>query len=420
MSTASNLFEHEHKNEVILRIVTLCSEKEESEYVNSLMLSLFSSILCNKAIALKSEYLTLDLLNSFSDSLLTDYYLESVSKLSDKTIEFIESRFVSQNGYRKPVSEEDCSRDAPEMLRLIKSASDNFVDDANFLFQYTSYGSNNSGLRSVELIHDKLCAEVKKHRENRKLLQIKRKIFNIITVAFFTLLLILAFVFTYNSIVSSNYPKPICIEDENKSEIEQSVYIEFGQVLTDSIISEVINSRSVKVNFFHRNLYAYGNVLYEYGKDETKVVCYSNNPKTLIMRRGNVFLGKDVRHIYVLDNPSMLDIKLHPENHKCTLHIPYGTLDSLSINSNVNNIKTAMYDIKEMTIYETWYENLCLRFYKEFHCKLTNLLGQSVVKTPISWLLTLFCYVLFYHCCVLIMRRNVICIMGIIIILERA
>ena len=75
--------------------------------VETFLLSLFCSQLYRKAAELGRDRISQDLIERFGDNIINDYYAESVSGISKKSLRYLEEHLLTASGYRNMLAYED-------------------------------------------------------------------------------------------------------------------------------------------------------------------------------------------------------------------------------------------------------------------------------------------------------------------------
>lgn len=127
--------------------------------VDSAILSLYLSRLFDKMIAEGESEITSDLVETYSNNIILDFYNDAITNLPESSIEWLEDTLINDDGRRD-------NRDRSTVLResgLSDSQLDTLVNDVKLLRQF-SYGGD---LR-IEYIHDVLCPVIVERRRKRK------------------------------------------------------------------------------------------------------------------------------------------------------------------------------------------------------------------------------------------------------------
>ena len=97
----------------ILEKVSKCPHIEDDEEVlkdiaiETCILSLFCSQLYKKAVELKRNTITSEMIDKFGDNIINDYYHECMKKVSKDSVTYLEDRLLTSSGYRNSLAYED-------------------------------------------------------------------------------------------------------------------------------------------------------------------------------------------------------------------------------------------------------------------------------------------------------------------------
>ncbi|MDR1459044.1 MAG: hypothetical protein LBI60_02385, partial [Bacteroidales bacterium] len=121
------------------------------------LLSLFCNELNKKRKDRKEEQITTELLQEFGDNIITEFYENTMSKVSTKTAVYLEDRLLTQKGYRDSVALGDA---------LANGVTGDEIDvlQANRLIRVDEW----DGTKRIEFTHDVLCKVAKEKRDKRE------------------------------------------------------------------------------------------------------------------------------------------------------------------------------------------------------------------------------------------------------------
>jgi hypothetical protein len=124
------------------------------------LLSLFCNELNKKRIASDSLIISMDLLNEFGDNIITEYYENTISLISEKSMLFLERALLTSKGYRDSVALSDALENGVtnEEIDLLQSNRVIHVDEWD-------------GTKRIEFTHDVLCKIAKEKRDERRVNQ---------------------------------------------------------------------------------------------------------------------------------------------------------------------------------------------------------------------------------------------------------
>ena len=94
----------------ILEKVSKCTHIEDEEEalanlsIETCILSLFCSQLYKKAVELKKDMITSELIEQFGDNIINDYYHECMRKISKDSVAFLEDRLLTSSGFRNSLA----------------------------------------------------------------------------------------------------------------------------------------------------------------------------------------------------------------------------------------------------------------------------------------------------------------------------
>jgi hypothetical protein len=121
------------------------------------LLSLFCNELNKKRKDRKEEQITTELLQEFGDNIISEFYENTMSKVSTKTAVYLEDRLLTQKGYRDSVALGDA---------LANGVTIDEIDvlQANRLIRVDEW----DGTKRIEFTHDVLCRVAKEKRDKRE------------------------------------------------------------------------------------------------------------------------------------------------------------------------------------------------------------------------------------------------------------
>lgn len=153
----------------ILEKVSKCTHIEDEEEalanlsIETCILSLFCSQLYKKAVELKKDMITSELIEQFGDNIINDYYHECMRKISKDSVAFLEDRLLTSSGFRNSLAYEDVvpryvlkeEIEHLEKCRLIRIEILNKTE-------------------RIEFTHDVLCGVALEHKTQRRLSKERR------------------------------------------------------------------------------------------------------------------------------------------------------------------------------------------------------------------------------------------------------
>lgn len=153
----------------ILEKVSKCPDIVDDEdvqgnlSVETCILSLFCSQLYKKAVDLKKDTITSELIEQLGDNIINDYYQECMRRISKDSVTFLEDRLLTSSGYRNSLAYEDVvpqyvqkeEIDYLEKCRLIRIEILNKTE-------------------RIEFTHDVLCGVALEHKTQRRLSKERR------------------------------------------------------------------------------------------------------------------------------------------------------------------------------------------------------------------------------------------------------
>ena len=153
----------------ILEKVSKCTHIEDEEEalanlsIETCILSLFCSQLYKKAVELKKDMITSELIEQFGDNIINDYYHECMRRISKDSVAFLEDRLLTSSGFRNSLAYEDVvpryvlkeEIEHLEKCRLIRIEILNKTE-------------------RIEFTHDVLCGVALEHKTQRRLSKERR------------------------------------------------------------------------------------------------------------------------------------------------------------------------------------------------------------------------------------------------------
>ncbi len=153
----------------ILEKVSKCTHVADDEEVlvnlsvETCILSLFCSQLYKKAVELKKDTITSELIEQFGDNIINDYYHECMRKISKDSVAFLEDRLLTSSGFRNSLAYEDVvpryvlkeEIEHLEKCRLVRIEILNKTE-------------------RIEFTHDVLCGVALEHKTQRRLYKERR------------------------------------------------------------------------------------------------------------------------------------------------------------------------------------------------------------------------------------------------------
>ncbi|NNE78123.1 MAG: hypothetical protein HKN31_13755, partial [Pricia sp.] len=153
--------------EVAKEIIKKITDEADFEFdeipeitVEPALLSLFCTELDEKRASEKKSKITVQLIEDFGDDIIKEFYEREISKVSEKTIEFLENKILTSGGFRDSVAVEDALQYGI-LEEELKTLEENRIIRI----------SERDGLRRIEYTHDILCKVAQENRENRKINQ---------------------------------------------------------------------------------------------------------------------------------------------------------------------------------------------------------------------------------------------------------
>lgn len=125
--------------------------------IDTSILSLFCSELYQKAVDLKLDKITKELVGQFGDDIIVSFYENTINLVSVKTMEYLEAHLLTYSGFRNAVALEDLKQDGVDIEELKVLANTRLIRI-----------EESEGTERVEFMHDVLCKVAKEHRDARK------------------------------------------------------------------------------------------------------------------------------------------------------------------------------------------------------------------------------------------------------------
>lgn len=147
----------------ILEKVSKCLHIEDDEEalkeisIETCILSLFCSQLYKKAVELKKDTITSEMIEKFGDNIINDYYHECMKQVSKDSVMYLEDKLLTSSGYRNSLAYEDVvpkyvlkkEIEHLEKCRLVRIEILNKTE-------------------RIEFTHDVLCGVALEHKTQRK------------------------------------------------------------------------------------------------------------------------------------------------------------------------------------------------------------------------------------------------------------
>jgi len=144
--------------DVVERILNKVSLKNADEYEPAI-LSLFMFSLYEKMKSSGLGVISNELVNTFGDNIISDFYSSATKSISDSSMEFIEEHLLTDGGYRHNIPVDDARKHGVTSAE-IKKLVDNRIVTITPRFNNIEY---------LEYSHDILCAVAVKSRNERRL-----------------------------------------------------------------------------------------------------------------------------------------------------------------------------------------------------------------------------------------------------------
>lgn len=147
----------------ILEKVSKCPHiKDDEEVLEDLsietcILSLFCSQLYKKAVELKRDTITSEMIEQFGDNIINDYYHECMKKVSKDSVTFLEDKLLTSSGYRNSLAYEDV---VPKYV--LKSEIDHLEKCRLVRIELLNKTER------IEFTHDVLCGVALEHKTRRR------------------------------------------------------------------------------------------------------------------------------------------------------------------------------------------------------------------------------------------------------------
>lgn len=136
-----------------------------SIFVDAAILSLYLSSLYNR-MPEGATAITADMVNTFGDNIIQDFYLETIEDISPRTIEYLEDNLLNSEGRRENVSVYNAKH-----LGGVTDDELSLLCEQRRLLRRFYYG----GDMRLEFIHDILCPVVKDRRDIRQMLRLQER-----------------------------------------------------------------------------------------------------------------------------------------------------------------------------------------------------------------------------------------------------
>lgn len=169
-----NLISLEVAKEIIFKVTGTTSSKIESSLVREkevepVLLSLFLSELYKR----KSEGCnTIDksLVEQFGDNIIQDFYIQTMSVISEDFVKELEDVLITSDGKRNNVFESSlvCCKNTPETTDQIKSQELNWLKEQRIIREFPW-----NGAIRIEFVHDVLCDTIVRRKKERELVALR-------------------------------------------------------------------------------------------------------------------------------------------------------------------------------------------------------------------------------------------------------
>lgn len=169
-----NLISLEVAKEIIFKVTGTTSSKIESSLVREkevepVLLSLFLSELYKR----KSEGCnTIDksLVEQFGDNIIQDFYIQTMSDISEDFVKELEDVLITSDGKRNNVFESSlvCCKNTPETTDQIKSQELNWLKEQRIIREFPW-----NGAIRIEFVHDVLCDTIVRRKKERELVALR-------------------------------------------------------------------------------------------------------------------------------------------------------------------------------------------------------------------------------------------------------
>lgn len=254
-----NLISLEVAKEIIFKVTGTTSSKIESSLVREkevepVLLSLFLSELYKR----KSEGCnTIDksLVEQFGDNIIQDFYIQTMSDISEDFVKELEDVLITSDGKRNNVFESSlvCCKNTPETTDPIKSQELNWLKEQRIIREFPW-----NGAIRIEFVHDVLCDTIVRRKKERELVALraeedrlrKRKYRNIMVLFVAAFFLLTMFLLIRTNITERKYSNALQSQIEITERKNDSLLtlIKLNEAQKD-LIQTNINAITLKLNF---------------------------------------------------------------------------------------------------------------------------------------------------------------------------
>lgn len=351
-----------------------------------LLLSLTCSQLYDYSAEQKHEVITK---NDVENYLTTDaqgrFYRTMCQRMPRKVIEYIEGSLVSEQGRRKVIAYEEYWMNLSSFLPLKSDKNKSDSNDMPAILQSITI----DGAQHVELVHDRIAGIIAQERQKRKHIQEKgryvRRLKTAICTSFCLILAIIGLMgiakhYARNSI-SQGRPSI-------KERISSTKYVK-SDVSIDSILLLLNDGKykNVIVSPFHPDCFSYHNSVYVIG--DSTFTLFPNLGAESITQRLIVRVKSTMSKVYLIGEPDRYLSFYFPDGcaDSTILYVPHNSRHVLLYNkSGINPEK--FYDVREMSMLETWLRDFGLRIKLEQHGTGKTILGVTKKNFPGGRLIT--------------------------------
>lgn len=112
LKPAFGIIDHQAAMDIVKKVTKLQQINDTNDALRSIsvetcILSLFCTQLYKKAVELKRNAITSDIIEQFGDNIINDYYHECMKQISKESVTFLEDKLLTTSGYRNSVAYED-------------------------------------------------------------------------------------------------------------------------------------------------------------------------------------------------------------------------------------------------------------------------------------------------------------------------
>ena len=239
-----NLISLEVAKEIIFKVTGTTSSRIESSLVREkevepVLLSLFLSELYKR----KSEgcnTIDISLVEQFGDNIIQDFYIQTMSVISEDFVKDLEEVLITSDGKRNNVFESSlvCCENAPEAIDPIKIQELNWLKEQRIIREFPW-----NGAIRIEFVHDVLCDTIVRRKKERELVALraeedrlrKRKYRNIMVLFVAAFLLLTMFLLIRTNITESrlndSLQEQMAITQEKNDSLQILTKLNYEQML---------------------------------------------------------------------------------------------------------------------------------------------------------------------------------------------